>query len=580
MANSPQIIEINELDPEIIPPLTDKISDPNYSGGSKIVVIGKPGCFAKGTEILMADFSIKKVEDVQIGDKIMGDDSTTRIVVELCRERELMYEIVPQHGQSYTVNENHFLVLEHPNGDIIEMKVKEYVQKAPNWSRVVSIYKNVTEFPFTNERTTEECKTENTIPEPYLFGMYIASLCSGRDPTKYLKHFLDFCQEIKYRPDSLFNERRESFKTMKEFTESHSISMTNIYIPSCYKSGSLSDRTRIISALYRVLGKYNYETSRHMINLTDMSALSKDVVFILHTLGCFTETIKDDSGFAIDIAGPIHLIKDCDEMNESKLKANTHVKSSFKVVKKRRDDYYGFTITGNHRFLLATGDVVRNTGKSSLIKGLLYAKKHVFPVGMAMSGSEDVNHTFKKIMPDTFVYNDYNEDKIKDFIRRQKLAHQHLPNPWAFIVIDDCTDDPRIFNKPLQNNMYKKGRHYKCMYILSLQYAMDVPPQIRTNIDGTFILREPLESVREKLYRNFASIIPTYDLFCTLMDQLTEDYHAIYIHNATRSNKWQDCVFYWRAKLPPKDWEAGCPEYWDFHKQRYNLDYVDPVMDI
>ena len=47
------------------------------------------------------------------------------------------------------------------------------------------------------------------------------------------------------------------------------------------------------------------------------------------------------------------------------------------------------------------------TGKSSLIKGLLYAKKHIFPVGMAMSGSEDTNHAFAEIMPSTFVYNDY-----------------------------------------------------------------------------------------------------------------------------------------------------------------------------
>jgi hypothetical protein len=217
------------------------------------------------------------------------------------------------------------------------------------------------------------------------------------------------------------------------------------------------------------------------------------------------------------------------------------------------------------------------TGKSSLIKGLLYAKKHVFPVGMAMSGSEDTNHAFAEIMPRTFIYNDYDEEKIKDFVKRQKLARQHLPNPWAFMVIDDCTDDPRVFNKPLQNALYKKGRHWKMMYLLSLQYAMDIKPQIRTNIDGIFLLREPIESNREKLYRNYASIIPTYELFCDLMDQLTEDYHAIYIHNATRSNSWQDCVFYWRAKLPPRGWKIGCPEYWEFDQQRYNPEYVDPI---
>jgi hypothetical protein len=103
------------------------------------------------------------------------------------------------------------------------------------------------------------------------------------------------------------------------------------------------------------------------------------------------------------------------------------------------------------------------TGKSSLIKGLLYCKRHIFPVGMAMSGSEDTNHSFAAVMPSTFIYNEYNEEKIKDFIKRQKLARQHLANPWAFMVIDDCTDDPKIFNKPLQNALFKKGRHWKMM---------------------------------------------------------------------------------------------------------------------
>ena len=40
--SSPIEIKIRELDTDIIPPSTDKINDPNQ-GGSKIVVIGKPG---------------------------------------------------------------------------------------------------------------------------------------------------------------------------------------------------------------------------------------------------------------------------------------------------------------------------------------------------------------------------------------------------------------------------------------------------------------------------------------------------------------------------------------------------------
>ena len=219
------------------------------------------------------------------------------------------------------------------------------------------------------------------------------------------------------------------------------------------------------------------------------------------------------------------------------------------------------------------------TGKSTLIKALLYSKKHIFAVAMAMSGSEDSNHAYKGMMPSTFVFNEYSEDKIKDFIKRQKLAAQHLQNPWAVMILDDCTDDPRIFNKPIQHALYKKGRHWNMMYILSLQYAMDVKPVIRTNVDGVFILREPLLKNRKSLYENYASIIPDFTTFCDLMDHLTDDFCCMYIHGSTTTNNWQDCVYYWKAPFVSDDWKLGAPGYWAFHEQRYDVNYIEPITE-
>jgi hypothetical protein len=219
------------------------------------------------------------------------------------------------------------------------------------------------------------------------------------------------------------------------------------------------------------------------------------------------------------------------------------------------------------------------TGKSTLIKSILYYKKHIFPCGIAMSGSEDSNHAYKEMFPSTFVFNQYNEQKVKDFIKRQKLSSEHLENPWSVLILDDCTDDPRIFNEPLQQALFKKGRHWKMMYILSLQYAMDVKPVIRTNVDGIFILREPLLKNRKSLYENYASIVPDFNTFCTLMDSLTSDYCAMYIHNAGHTNDWKECVYYYKAPEISSDWKFGSPEYWAFHEDRFDEDYEEPITD-
>ena len=181
------------------------------------------------------------------------------------------------------------------------------------------------------------------------------------------------------------------------------------------------------------------------------------------------------------------------------------------------------------------------TGKTTLIASLLYAKKHIFPVAMAMSGSEDSNNFYKTLMPSSFVFNDYDPEQVKSFIKRQKIAKMHLENPWAILLLDDCTDDPKIFNSKLQHSIYKKGRHWNIWYILSLQYSMDVKPVIRTNVDNVFVLRESILKNRESLWRNYAGIIPDFKLFCEIMDALTDDYSALYIHNTGTSNDWRDC---------------------------------------
>src|SRR5437870_5463039 len=51
--------------------------------------------FKKGTQVLMFDGSIKCVEDVHIGDLIMGDDSTARRVGKLYDGYDTMYKITP-----------------------------------------------------------------------------------------------------------------------------------------------------------------------------------------------------------------------------------------------------------------------------------------------------------------------------------------------------------------------------------------------------------------------------------------------------------------------------------------------------
>jgi len=250
--------------------------------------------------------------------------------------------------------------------------------------------------------------------------------------------------------------------------------------------------------------------------------------------------------------------------------------SRLRITEEEKEgDYYGFEIDGNGRFCLGDGTITHNT---TLITSLLYEKRNVFPAAFIMSGTEDSNGHYRKIVPSTFVYNRLQEKKIEDFIMRQKIAKKHLSNPWAVLLLDDCTDDPKLFNKPLFQGLYKNGRHWKMLFILSLQYCMDIRPVIRTNVDGVFILRETNLRNRKSLWENYAGIIPDFGMFCSIMDQITDNFTALYIHNATTSNKLEDCLFWYRAKQIPETFRFGSRDLWKFHYNRYNPSYTDPIM--
>lgn len=588
---------IKELDLELIQPSSDRYNIPDQ-GGSKTVVIGKPGCFTKGTKMLKYDGDIVNVEDVKVGDLMMGDDSKPRTVLELCRNNDTMFKIIPKKGEPYTVNKKHKLVLKssgmanHKKGEIKEIAVDDFLNLPKIHQQRWKIF-----------RTSVDFQPKDIKINPYFLGIWLGDGSSHQPTiTSVDEEILNFIKDT-YKDHSLtprgdityyIKYNKGNSKTpnpIKEGLKYYNL-LNNKHIPKDFKCNTREIRLQVLAGLIDTDGSYDDRgCCFDFVNKNEQ--LVDDLIFIARSLGfvaykkkCQKSCIyngekKTGTYYRTCITGNIKEIPTKIKRKQARERKynKDFLSCNFTIENVGEGDYYGFTIDGNHRFLLSTCDVVRNTGKSTLIASLLYAKKHIFPVGMVMSGSEDSNHYYSKIFPTTFVYNSYNEDIIKKFVKRQKLAKEHLSNPWGVLLLDDCTDDPKCFNKPIQHALYKKGRHWKLWYILSLQYAMDVKPVIRVNVDGTFILREPSVKIRKTIWENYAGIIPDFSLFCQIMDQITDDYTALYIHNATTSNNIEDCIFWYKAKIVPKDFKFGCEDYWDFHNDRYNKQYKEPFLE-
>ena len=80
----------------------DEITSGGGRGGELWLFLGGSGggkCLAPDTPVLMYDGTVKQAKDVQIGDQLMGPDSTPRNVLQLGSGRSTMYKVIP--GQCF-----------------------------------------------------------------------------------------------------------------------------------------------------------------------------------------------------------------------------------------------------------------------------------------------------------------------------------------------------------------------------------------------------------------------------------------------------------------------------------------------
>ena len=129
--------------------------------------------------------------------------------------------------------------------------------------------------------------------------------------------------------------------------------------------------------------------------------------------------------------------------------------------------------------------------------------------------------------------------------------------------------DKKMIKDPNIRGIFMNGRHWRITFMLTMQYCMDLPPDLRTNIDFVFILRENIIQNQDKLYKNFFGIFPHVDTFREVMNSCTEGFDCLVLDNTSRSNKISDCIYWYRAKANRK-FKIGSKALWDYHKNNYN----------
>lgn len=204
----------------------------------------------------------------------------------------------------------------------------------------------------------------------------------------------------------------------------------------------------------------------------------------------------------------------------------------------------------------------RGTGKSTLLRDLMYHVRDHFQFGIAMSPTEESNEMFSAVLPRSCVYTDFSEEAVGRILRYQKKTVRNGGRNM-FVIMDDCAYDTRTFKNKNIREVFMNGRHRKIFIINAVQYMMDVPSFLRGQVDYVFAMRDNIIDQREKLWKFFFGMFPEYKDFAAVMDQCTEGHNCMVLNNTVRSNRIEDCIFWYCASPNLPSFRLCAPVFWD-----------------
>lgn len=204
----------------------------------------------------------------------------------------------------------------------------------------------------------------------------------------------------------------------------------------------------------------------------------------------------------------------------------------------------------------------RRSGKSYLIKDILYQHRDI-PAGIAISKTDKLTHYYDQFIPPVLVYDEYEPQLLdKLFARQKKALDEKWANPNCFVIFDDTLSSADTWKKDENvKEIFYNGRHYKILFLLTMQAPLGIGPGLRGNIDYTFIMGNFNNVNKKALYENYCGFFPTREIFDRVLTSCTEDYSCLVVDNTSISNNIEDQVFYYRAQAH-EDFKLCSNAFW------------------
>jgi len=210
----------------------------------------------------------------------------------------------------------------------------------------------------------------------------------------------------------------------------------------------------------------------------------------------------------------------------------------------------------------------RGTGKSTLLKDICYHMKDQLHCGIACCPTEDSVEGadgLSSFIPPPLIHEAYKPQVVEKLLTYQKKyikKHGKDKAKRQFIILDDCMYDKKALRGTEIRQVFMNGRHRKLFFINAVQYLCDLTPDLRTNVDYVFCLKENILSNKERLFKHYFGCFTDLQTFSQTMDALTSNFSAMVLNNKTRSTALEDQVFWYTADHKLPSFQMCHPVFW------------------
>jgi len=386
-------------------------------------------CVAPETPILMWNGSIKRADEIIIGDRLIGDDGKMRIVHALFDGDDDMYEVSQARGDTYYVNGNHFITLrfelqgnilfnptlrewrifwfdeetfEVKQRDFKSIREKDIFKNALSEKEIFDIpvvaYLNIPEedrkfFYGVKLNTSVKWPYQRVEMCPYAIGWYIGKGFECRHPS-VTEMWMIVCSST--QSVHSFEKNRDLFCLVPhesshicKILEEYNLLTEKPHIPRQYIVNNLLVRKKLLEGLVDSMGEIVEQYGTVVFKENGNTPLFEDIIFLVNSLALST-TMEEIDELSVDgifcknrnlmVSGEFLCLLNLKVHGQNALaksKFTALQQTEISVKPSSHSKFVGISVDQNKRFLLGDFTITRNsqgkakhTTNSRPIKGL------------------------------------------------------------------------------------------------------------------------------------------------------------------------------------------------------------------